>query len=80
MAYNDEGHSQADIARRVQVFLITRAAGHDTNPGGEQLHHYWTRGKGLAKWIGSDHQFYTLRDLLVKATKGKVPVDRIGPG
>jgi len=26
----------------------------------ERLHHYWTRGKGLAKWIGSPHPWTTL--------------------
>lgn len=36
--------SHADIAR------YARAAGADTHPGGEELHHYWTKGEGLAKW------------------------------
>lgn len=42
------------------------AAGHDTNPGGEQLHHYWTRGAGLSRWIGSPHPWTTLYNLLLE--------------
>jgi hypothetical protein len=57
--------------------IETRAAGHDTHPGGERLHLYWTKGEGLAKWIESDHQFYTLRDLLAEATEGKVPLETL---
>lgn len=37
-----------------------RAAGMDTNPGGEQLHHYWTRGAGLRRWAGSPHPWTAL--------------------
>lgn len=43
-----------------------RAAGKDITPGGEQLHHYWTRGKGLAKWRTSPHPWTTLRNLLLE--------------
>jgi phage portal protein BeeE len=32
----------------------------------EQLHHYWTKGKGLAKWAGSPHPWTTLYHHLVK--------------
>lgn len=64
--------TQADIARRIQVFFITRALGHDVTPGHDQLHHWWTRGPGLARWIGSPHQFTTLRAELAEATKGSV--------
>jgi hypothetical protein len=56
---------------------VTRVAGHDTTMGHDELHHWWTKGPGLARWIGSDHQFYTLREQLVKATDGKVPVEVI---
>lgn len=40
----------------------SRAAGHDVTPGHEELHHYWTRGKGLPKW----HDFTSLYNHLVK--------------
>lgn len=30
------------------------------------LHHYWTKGKGLAKWVGSPHPWTTLKDHLAK--------------
>lgn len=42
------------------------ALGHDTTPGGEQLHRYWTTGPGLAKWIGSPRPWTTLYNHLVK--------------
>jgi hypothetical protein len=32
----------------------------------EQLHHYWTRGEGLAKWFGHPHAWTALRDHLAK--------------
>jgi phage portal protein BeeE len=38
------------------------AGGHDD----EQLHHYWTRGEGLAKWIGSPTPWTTLEHHLEK--------------
>lgn len=37
-----------------------RALGHDTTPGHDELHHYWTRGPGLAKWKGSPKPWTTL--------------------
>ena len=40
--------------------------GVDTHPGGEQLKHYWTKGKGLAKWINHPHPWTALRNHLVK--------------
>lgn len=44
-----------------------RLAGKDVTPGGEQLHHYWTKDKeGLAKWAGSPHPFTALYRHLVK--------------
>src|SRR5262249_3755639 len=53
-------------ARALAFAEATRALGHDTTPGHNQLKHYWTRGEGLARWIGSPHQFETLRDLLLE--------------
>lgn len=43
-----------------------RLAGHDVTPGHDQLHHYWTRGKGLAKWVKSPHPWTTLKNHLQK--------------
>lgn len=43
-----------------------RLAGQDVTPGHDQLHHYWTRGEGLAKWRGSPHPWTTLRRHLLK--------------
>ena len=43
-----------------------RAAGHDVTPGHDELHHYWTRGEGLARWRTSPHPWTTLRDLLLE--------------
>ena len=59
-------------ARELALLGVTRALGHDVTPGHDELHHYWTRGPGLPKWIKSRTQFRTLRALLAKATKGKV--------
>lgn len=43
-----------------------RALGADVTPGHDQLHHYWTRGKGLAKWRGSPKPWTTLVALLTE--------------
>jgi phage portal protein BeeE len=44
-----------------------RAAGMDTNLGGERLHYWWTKGPGLKRWVGSPHPWTTLyRQLLEK--------------
>lgn len=45
---------------------FSAAAGHDVTPGHDELHHYWTRGPGLAKWQGSPHPWTTLRNHLLK--------------
>lgn len=52
---------------------IQAAAGHDITPGHDQLHHYWTRGPGLARWAASPHPWTTLVALL----KEKVPEQRL---
>ena len=36
--------------RMLQLLGVTRAAGHDVTPGHDDLHRYWTRGEGLARW------------------------------
>lgn len=41
-----------------------RAAGADVTPGHDELHHYWTKGKGLGKWSGSPKPWTTLVALL----------------
>jgi len=43
-----------------------RAAGADVTPGHDELHHYWTRGEGLAKWAGSPRPWTTLVAHLTK--------------
>lgn len=45
---------------------IHRTAGHDTTPGHDELHHYWTQGEGLAKWKFSPKPWTTLVALLAK--------------
>jgi hypothetical protein len=54
----DEATPVADAA--------ARALGHDTTPGHDELHHYWTRGEGLAKWSGSPTPWTTLEHHLEK--------------
>jgi len=69
-----EDDEEAKARRSRQLALLdTRTAGHDVTPGNDRLHHWWTRGPGLKLWIGSPHQFTTLRAELAKATKGKLP-------
>jgi hypothetical protein len=41
-----------------------RAAGHDTTPGHDELHHYWVAGPGLAKWEHAPKPWTTLVALL----------------
>jgi peptidoglycan hydrolase-like protein with peptidoglycan-binding domain len=43
---------------------VAAAAGHDVTPGHDELHHYWTRGKGLARWATSPTPWTTLVALL----------------
>lgn len=43
-----------------------RLAGKDVTPGHDELHHYWTRGKGLAKWAKSAKPWTTLKRHLEK--------------
>lgn len=63
----EEGASQAAAARGRELDLLgvgTRALGRDVTAGHDQLHHYWTHGEGLAKWIDSPTQWTTLEHLL----------------
>lgn len=43
-----------------------RAMGADVTPGHDELHHYWTKGKGLGKWAGSPKPWTTLVAHLTK--------------
>lgn len=43
-----------------------RALGHDVTPGHDELHHYWTQGPGLRKWLGHPEEWTALYHHLVK--------------
>jgi hypothetical protein len=43
-----------------------RALGHDVTPGHDELHHYWTLGKGRGEWVDSPKPWTTLVALLVE--------------
>lgn len=52
-------------ARAILILTGVRVAGHDTTPGDEELHHYWTRDpEGLDKWKYSPKPWTTLVDEL----------------
>lgn len=53
-------------ARALEALGVTRALGHDVTPGHDELHHYWTRGPGLAKWAESPKPWTTLVAHLTK--------------
>lgn len=47
--------------------VASRAAGHDTTVGHDELHHYWTKDpEGLAKWVDSPTPWTTLVGLLTE--------------
>jgi len=50
---------------------IRAAAGADITPGHDELHHYWTRGKGLARWVESPMPWRTLLANLVEEVHDK---------
>jgi hypothetical protein len=52
-----------DVAQVVEESLVREAR---KGKGGEQLKSYWTKGKGLAKWINHPHPWTALRDHLAK--------------
>ena len=60
-----EHYEPLDAAARSRA-LAMRAVGHDVTPGHDELHHYWTRGPGLAKWAGSPKPWTTLVAHLTK--------------
>lgn len=58
---------------------LAAAAGHDVTPGHDELHHYWTVGKGRQLWIHSPTPWTTLVALLsehVPLEKAKVFASR----
>lgn len=55
----------ATRSRILEFEFTTRALGHDT-PGHDEFETYWTRGEGLARWLGRPHEWTTLRNLLRK--------------
>jgi hypothetical protein len=55
-----------ELRDRTLRLLGVDLRGVDVTPGNDQLHHYWTRGKGLAKWRGSPHPWTTLVALLTR--------------
>jgi hypothetical protein len=73
-----EHYQPLDPAARSRA-LAMRAVGHDVTPGHDELHHYWTRGVGLAKWVSSPKPWTTLVALLsehVPLEKAKVFASR----
>lgn len=69
--------TQADIARRIRVFRILNPADDDTllramAHDGHEFQDYWTKGKGLKRWVKAKHPWRKLRDLLAKHTANGV--------
>lgn len=54
------------VDKRATARRKTEAAGHDVTPGHDELHHYWTKGEGLAKWAESPKPWTTLVAHLTK--------------
>lgn len=52
------------LAAMFEPAPVAAAAGADVTPGHDELHHYWTRGEGLAKWADSPTPWTTLVALL----------------
>ncbi len=62
-----EDDAEVKAARSRQLALLeTRALGHDTTPGHDELHHYWTVGEGRHQWVDSPKPWTTLVALLTK--------------
>lgn len=49
---------------------ISAAAGADVTPGNDELHHWWTRGKGRALWVKSPEPWTTLVEQLMEHVEG----------
>jgi hypothetical protein len=68
----DEPVDEWDLALEHLYDEASRAAGTDTTaPGNDELHHYWTRGPGLARWVGSPKPWTTLLALLQEKVPDK---------
>jgi hypothetical protein len=67
----DESLTQEDLDF---LYEAMRAAGRDVTPGRDELHHYWTRGEGLAKWASSPTPWRTLLAQLVEHVKPPKPL------
>lgn len=55
-----------ELRDRVLAALGVVERGKDVTPGHDELHHYWTKGEGLAKWAKSPHPWTSLYNHLVK--------------
>ena len=62
----DDDLDEDDAALFAAIDEAERAAGHDVTPGHDELHHYWTRGEGRAKWVASPTPWTTLVAHLTK--------------
>ncbi len=62
----DDEPLPVEIRDRAIAAFELRIAGKDITPGHDELHHYWTRGKGLAKWLGHLHEWTALYHHLLK--------------
>lgn len=72
--YVDEPDETPDLAEqqraldhgslRLRGILADRRK--DVTPGHDELHHYWTKGEGLAKWANSPHPWTALYHHLLK--------------
>lgn len=68
-----------DLETMRLIVALDERAGADTTPGHDELHHYWTVGKGREKWVHSPKPWTTLVALLtphVGLEKAKVYASR----
>lgn len=68
---DDEDDPSLDEILAMAEGDATRAAGHDVTLGHDELHHWWTAGPGLARWVNSPTPWRTLLANLVEAVKDK---------
>lgn len=70
-----EDPSDDEIRAMAEQDSVLAAAGHDVTPGHDELHHYWTIGKGRRKWVNSPTPWTTLLALLVEHVKPPKPLE-----